>query len=772
MASFHSPTHPPRMGSSFLSRRRNRIQIRPVLRLTAALALIYVAVQGAGPVAAAVGIVMSGIVTDSSGIPVPGAFISIGEFEAAAISDGRGRFDLAGIPEGEYTLSATHLGYSPALVRNVRIRQGSVATLLIELQPRPMTLPEVPVHAPRPLLHPLAHSDIVMSRRDWEAAGARDLRDALQQIPGVTLLEGDHSARISLRGSPARAVVVDLDGVPQSNAGTGETEIGAINLHDLAAIGVEYIGGGGRVHLLTRGLEEPDTKTKRVASASLEGGSYAARGGALSLERSGSRLGMQGRVRSMAERGDFAHRLDDGSLRRRYNNDAHLLSGAGRASLHWSQGDAEAGIYGDRQERGVPGLIYSAPSPQARLTSQRTSARLSGSVTIGRVGLAASAYLLRYRGDFDSPAEQFDPTTGIIVHQFPEKNRQEGERYGIGVGGERPVAGWRLSGRYQFQLDRYIGRDTMHDEVVVGGVGLGHASRRNHHLELTARTRPEFGRWRFTLAPLAGAEIVQDEGASRYAAFTPTATAGVEREFGWGSAGITLGWGKSITAPPFNALFTVESMIAVGNRDLRPEQGEGSDLTLKARPRLAGTEINLGATAFARRTDDLIIWRRNAFGKYYPDNIARTRGRGVELSFNSSLLRGLIALNASYIHSRTRNDTPGDINRGNITPLAPTHSGSATVAIHRGGWRWSLAGRWIGRRYSTESNFDPISTAGMGLPPYSVYDLSAAYRRPVKWGSLSVEAGADNVLDRSYRVIERSPMPGRSYTIRLMAEIN
>jgi len=84
----------------------------------------------------------------------------------------------------------------------------------------------------------------------------------------------------------------------------------------------------------------------------------------------------------------------------------------------------------------------------------------------------------------------------------------------------------------------------------------------------------------------------------------------------------------------------------------------------------------------------------------------------------------------------------------------------------------ALQGRWVGRRYSTESNRDPISTAGMGLKPYAAYDLTL--RRTLKFRRINsaVEFGVNNILNESYRVIERNPTPGRAFTFRLSTEVN
>jgi len=268
-------------------------------------------------------------------------------------------------------------------------------------------------------------------------------------------------------------------------------------------------------------------------------------------------------------------------------------------------------------------------------------------------------------------------------------------------------------------------------------------------------------------------EWIDDKGKGVYSTTSPSISAALERLFKMCRMSLASGWGRSLSAPPFNALFLVENTFAVGNKDLRPERGETffAGLTLSSTGSTDVLHWRIGLTHTRRAITDLIIWRRNFHGKYYPDNIDRVKARGIEINGSTSVLSGLVALSGTYVYDNSVNDTPGDINYGKRTPFLARDSGSASVIVRKWKMSLSLSGRWVGRRYSTESNTDPMSTAGMGLPPYEVYDCSLSRDFTIWRIVFSGKISVDNLLDRSYRVVERSPMPGRTFAGKLVVSL-
>jgi len=718
---------------------------------------------------AAVGVSITGTVCDTSGTPLQRASVVAVESGKASFTDLQGRFDLSDLPSGQYHLVIDRSGYFPQHLGPLTTSPGFPSSIQIRLTPRTIQLPQVDVHGRANRFITTDGVSTTVSAEAWKQSGARTVGDALRLIPAVTIREGDHSQRISLRGSRPRAVQVDLDGVPLNDPGTGEADVGGVALDQLTAIEVEMAGDGGKVHLISA---KRDFQGKAGHSAGTETmfGSHGQSGGTISFEEQAASWAGHLRAGATSDDGDFEYKLDDGTRQRRYNNAQSKRNGDGALSWSGEAGKLEIGGMLSEVNRGVPGLIYAAPTPEAKYDTRMVAGRVAFQKSVGKSELDGLVYAQSQDGEFWSPARQYDPILGDSVYSLPEWSSQNAERYGASASVECPFEKVSLSAVYGWQLDRFIGRDLFTGRVEVGGVGYGKAERQTHHVELGVRKRWQPGRWTVSLAPQLAEDFIEDRGLRSAAWFSPSVLLAAQRAGQAVDGSVSLGWSRSITSPPFNALFTVESMVAAGNRKLRPERGESLVLNGLIEPKFQAIDCQVNLSLFRRETSDFITWKRNAWNKYYPDNMGGARFTGAELSGRIVTGGGGVGLWFSYIYNKSRNVTRGDVNYGKYIPLTPLHSGSAGVNFSRGNSSAGLQGRWVGLSYSSESNFDPISTAGMGLPEYSVYDVNASHSFGFEGWQASVRVGVDNLFDRNYRVIERSPMPGRSYWVRLGVE--
>ena len=77
---------------------------------------------------------LRGIVTDERGQVVVGAFVSVtGETNGVAITDGTGRFVVAGLPQGPYLVRVHQRGFVPARAMLVQARRGTTDVPVIRL---------------------------------------------------------------------------------------------------------------------------------------------------------------------------------------------------------------------------------------------------------------------------------------------------------------------------------------------------------------------------------------------------------------------------------------------------------------------------------------------------------------------------------------------------------------------------------------------------------------------------------------------------------------
>ncbi len=161
------------------------------------------------------GQVMSGI----NGAPLPFAAVEVLGGDAAAVTDGRGRYVLAGVTAGRHMLRATHLGHAPLQVA-VTVPAGGVLSLDFALELRPVALPAVTALAGRPSGF---MDSTEVPQPDLGEASVR----ALESTPGMVELglgdvaQGspaqdpiDPTDVLYVRGAAADLKLVLLDGAP------------------------------------------------------------------------------------------------------------------------------------------------------------------------------------------------------------------------------------------------------------------------------------------------------------------------------------------------------------------------------------------------------------------------------------------------------------------------------------------------------------------------------------------------------------------------------
>jgi TonB family protein len=138
---------------------------------------------------------ITGTVTDTTGIPLFGAEISISTTRGQVFSDERGNFLFGGVPAGPLTLNARRLGFAPTQV-DVIVSQGSTATVTLRMKQVVATLAPVVVR-PTHMNYTgrLAgyysrlekkSSGYFITREEIDKQNPRMLGQLLQRVPGVT----------------------------------------------------------------------------------------------------------------------------------------------------------------------------------------------------------------------------------------------------------------------------------------------------------------------------------------------------------------------------------------------------------------------------------------------------------------------------------------------------------------------------------------------------------------------------------------------------------
>ncbi len=215
--------------------------VRPGVRLAAALlGVVSLAVPGAAQ--APDGVTVAGTVTDAQALALPGTAVVLGTpggaFVDSAITDGAGRYALAGVMPGEYTLRATLVGFAPRAV-TLRVAGDGLGGHLDV----PFTLDvgaftqEVTVSA----LMPEVATEFVVAAPDIERRVSQDLAQSLRSHAGVTSLRrGAINLDPSVRGLYAEQIGVFVDGTRTFAAGPARMDSGLshVSPHALQALRV------------------------------------------------------------------------------------------------------------------------------------------------------------------------------------------------------------------------------------------------------------------------------------------------------------------------------------------------------------------------------------------------------------------------------------------------------------------------------------------------------------------------------------------------------
>jgi len=714
---------------------------------------------------------LSVTVQNEKSVPLSGVHVIIKELSWGEVSGWDGELTFEAVPAGSYTLEATHIGYKSSRLGNIAIHSGSSITkLILILQSESVGLPDAEVYGTRESSIIFNRESITILPKYWLDKGARNVGEALSDVPGITILQGDGRQRISLRGSPPHGVEVTLDDIPLSDAGTGTALIDRINLDHIQAINIEFSGLGGAVRLLTE-YRSKLVYAQQSVKISVDRASNEFYSGNVRLDKSIAKLKGLVQISGFTERGDFSYLLDNGKSLQRVGNDATGINSMMKLSYLSSLGSIDAGIYYDESYHGVPGLIFSSPTPEATLDNQRVSIGFHHAQKLGRVKINSLAFFSNYSDHYQSPAEQYDPISGTIINHYRENNRQRGRRLGLKttIGSDYRNGGVKAG--YQVQSDEYSGVDLIRNTSTIGRTGLGSARRIVQDIHLEANVGKSWQEYQFDIISKLSQKYIDNRNLNRDKFTSPGITVQVNRSYGNQNITVHSGWGRSFVSPSFNAVFLENNMFAVGNKKLKPERGENIHLGLQYSLNTGGNGRFSGyINGFKQRTTDLIVWKRNSFGKYFPDNEDEVSQLGIELNLNADRIKGFISLHGSYIYNRSVIETAGDINRGNVPPLMAKNSGTMRISVDYFGVNSSLSARWSGIRYSTASNYDPISVAGMGLPPYTIWDFYFVKKIKITTADLSVQFGMDNIFNRNYRLIERSPMPGREFRIRATYE--
>ena len=226
---------------------------------------------------------IGGKITDkTSGETLPGATVQVvgnGQNTGDG-ADAEGRYKVANLKAGTYTVTASFVGYKP-LTQTVKITTAS-ATAAFGLASDNASLGEVEVVATlaQERATPVAFS-AVNEVKLRETLSNRDLPMILNETPGVYATQGGGGtgdSRINVRGFDQRNVAVLVNGVPVNDMENGSVYWSNWDLGDvtknlqvqrgLSASKIAVPSVGGTINVLTKGFDDKRSVLARIETGS------------------------------------------------------------------------------------------------------------------------------------------------------------------------------------------------------------------------------------------------------------------------------------------------------------------------------------------------------------------------------------------------------------------------------------------------------------------------------------------------------------------------
>ena len=700
---------------------------------------------------------VTGQVLDAeTGDPLIGANVLVEGTSYGAATDPEGRFEIANLPVGTYTIRVVMIGYTEAQKSGVRIFEDHSISLYFRLQPKIIRLGSLLVWGNREASslweNPAALE--IISRKQIDASTAQNLGDFLKSQPGLFVYDTGGkggSKTVSIRGSHANQVLVLVDGVKINPAQNNLVDLSVISLDWIDHIEILKSGGstlfgsdaiGGVINIVTRKSASP--RQKMILT--LGEGSFGSR------EVGGSVFPEWGRLRVNAS---YQRRLSDGNFPyvdsfgknaiRRNNGfrDQNVFLQIATASL--LGGRAFVSLQKFQAKRDVPGALRQ-PTPKAWLKDRRHLFQAGWTIPFQkRVLFEWSAYWQRFDQEFYSPRPWvFSPTNSAYRN----------EAYGVDLrtrlfeGSNQPL----LIGT-SARVDQMRGEDRIRPRF-----SMGRVERRTYSLFVLWKAKFALPNNPFIQKIALFPGIRRDWPTD----FEPTTSPSLGASlFHRGKIKLALkaSWAKTYRAPAFNSLFWVEDVFARGNPDLRPERGENRDAGIKIGVHFWG-DWEADVHGFDTHVKNLIYWRRAFDGKYMPVNVAEARLRGREESLHGELFGGSLKIDWNHTHLLAVNHSGERTTEGKILPFRPEHEENLAVSAK---WRFlygNLSYRWVSKRFTREANTK-------FLEAYRLWNIEMGSVFHVKFLRIRLGLTVDNVTNSRYQILERYPMPGRSVQINL-----
>lgn len=272
---------------------------------------------------------------------------------------------------------------------------------------------------------------------------------------------------------------------------------------------------------------------------------------------------------------------------------------------------------------------------------------------------------------------------------------------------------------------------------------------------LFASLRYENGPWSAQL------DSRQEWANGRAVPFTPAFSA--ERRFGHRlSIGAKLN--RNYRLPTLNDLFWSPG----GNPDLQPELGWSEELNARFTLKKNKAKLELTSAVFNRNIENWIQWLPTTGQPFWSaSNIKAVHSRGIENRLNLDFTHRNWQFHWSggydYVRSTNREAVAlPKIEAGQQWFYVPEHQGFVSGSVHFKG---------LGLEYRQQFTGSVVTEFGR-LAGFRVAAAQLHYEARIAGNGFRFFLQLDNAWDANYQIIERRPMPGRTWLVGVSVSLN
>ena len=569
---------------------------------------------------------------------------------------------------------------------------------------------------------------------------AEDMADALKTVPGIFIREGE----INIREASANKVLILIDGQRMNSAQSGSFDVTTIPIDAIEQ--VEVLRGGNSARYgadAVGGVVNFITKKANVVSKMDLGiratyGSFNQKYLNVYTSNTLDDFNYYVSYKRADCDNDYKYKETDGTESTRDNN--YLKSNDVMAKLGYNtseKGNLTFTSQYTQSENGTPGSVpglanWASATPNAFMRTDNLFFNLNYTQKeiFGKADLSANTYFHNTRTRYDDPDTWGGPTAS------DHKNKA----YGVELAQNNPVTDLiTLDYGYVFR----------HDEA--NSSSLGEKSRETHSAHLAATLG--FKDIDFFFNSISVVPAVRYDAPDDFdKVFSPKISLIFANASDY-ALNVNFHLSKSYRAPTFNDLYWPEDAYTVGNPDLKPEEGVSYDVGFGFQlPFLNNAQVSVNY--FNSAIDDQIIWAMRASdSKWTPTNVEKSETTGFESYLGLKFFEEALKLDFNHTFMSAK-DASGSTTDGNLLIYRPKHKLDINAGYLFDIYEVNVNVQFMSKRY-----VDVDNTAY--LPDLTLWNANFSVKPKFFDVSWMFRIDLNNLFDKSYRLSDGYPMPGR-----------